>query len=79
MPIKVSSIQKTNPVFKTLASYDSNKVKLVTGGDGINSSSNSEALIEDFQINLTTSVLYLQLSFHIQKPFYIGERMKALS
>ena len=44
----------------------------VVGGGRIS----ADAIVEDFQINATTSVLFLSLDFHIKKPLYIKQRFE---
>ena len=44
----------------------------VIGGGKIS----SDSIIEDFQLNARTSVLFLSLDFHIKKPLYIKQRFE---
>ena len=36
----------------------------------------ADAIVEDFQVNANTSVLFLSLEFHIKKPLYIKQRFE---
>lgn len=73
--IKVSRLQQNNPALQVLKPNSYRFVDScanVVGGGRIS----ADAIVEDFQINATTSVLFLSLDFHIKKPLYIKQRFE---
>lgn len=68
--IKVSRLQQNNPALKELKTDQYRIVDSCANIDGSFKIS-TEAIVEDFQLNARTSVLFLSLDFHIKKPLYI--------
>ena len=73
--IKVSHLQKNNPALQVLKpnsyKFVDSSANVIGGGKY-----SVESIVEDFQINANTSVLFLSLDFHIKKPLYIKQRFE---